>query len=119
MCFWMLLLLRNINHIPILQYVIPMYTMKCTLQGPISNLLRPSDVKYALVNQAIIGSDNGLSPSQRQAIIWIIVKILLIRNKLQWNLKRNLYNLIQENAFENVVCEMASILSRPKSVNMD
>ena len=29
---------------------------------------------------AIIGSDNGLSPGRRQAIIWINVKILLIRS---------------------------------------
>ena len=38
---------------------------------------------------------------------WSIVNCTL-RNKLQWNLK------IQENAFENVVCEMASILFRPQ-----
>ena len=33
------------------------------------------------------------------------------RNKLQWNIKCNSYILIQENAFENVVCEIVSILS--------
>ena len=48
-----------------------------------------------------------------QAIIWTnaawnIVNLNL-RNKLQWNLKRNSGIFIQENAFENVVCEMASI----------
>ena len=67
-----------------------------------------------------IGSDNGLSPGRRQAIIWTnatnIIKLNL-RNKLQWNLKRNSYIFIQENAFENVVCEMAAILSRPQCVN--
>ena len=31
--------------------------------------------------------------------------------KLQWNLKRNSYNFVQENAFENVACEMATKLS--------
>ena len=36
-----------------------------------------------------------------------------LRNTLQWNCKR-----IQENAFENVVCEMASILSRPQCVKL-
>ena len=46
---------------------------------------------------------------------WIIVNWAL-RNKLQWNLNRNSYIFIQENAFENVVCEMASILSRPQCV---
>ena len=56
-----------------------------------------------------IGSDNGLSPGQRQAIIWTIAGILLIGNKLQWDFNRNSNIFIQENAFENVVCEMASI----------
>ena len=67
----------------------------------------------------IIGSDNTLSPGRRQAIIWTNAGILLIwRNKLQWNLKRNSFIFIQENAFEKVVCEMASILSRPLCVNI-
>ena len=38
-------------------------------------------------------------------------------NKLQWNFNHNSNIFIQENAFENVVCEMASILSRPQCVN--
>ena len=33
---------------------------------------------YVSVNYAIIGSDNGLSPGQRQAIIWTNAGILLI-----------------------------------------
>ena len=51
-------------------------------------------------NLTIIGSDNGLSPGQRQAIIWTNVGMLLIgpfdpavdwtlRSKLQWNCNRN------------------------------
>ena len=39
-------------------------------------------------------------------------------NKLRWNLKRNSYIFIQENAFENIVCEMAAILSRPQCVKL-
>ena len=35
---------------------------------PYMNLLRPSGL-YASVNKAIIGSDNGPSPIQHQAII--------------------------------------------------
>ena len=35
-------------------------------------------------------------------------------NKLQWNFNRNSNIFIQENALEHVVCEMASILSRPQ-----
>ena len=37
-------------------------------------------------------------------------------NKLQWTFNRNSNIFIQENALENVVCEMASILSRPQCV---
>ena len=41
---------------------------------------------------------------------------LTFRNKLQWNFNRNSKIFIQENAFENVVCEMVSISSRPQWV---
>ena len=41
-----------------------------------------------------------------------------LRNKLQWNLNRNSYSFIQENVFENVVCKMASISSRPQCVKI-
>ena len=39
-------------------------------------------------------------------------------NKLQFNIKRNSCIFSQDNAFENVVCETATILSRPQCVNM-
>ena len=65
-----------------------------------------------VIKLTIIGPDNGLSPGRRQSIIskqcWNIVDLNL-RNKLQWNLKRNAYIFIQENAFKNVVCEMPVI----------
>ena len=68
----------------------------------------------------IIGSDNGLWPGRRQAIIWTNAGILLIRtnfrNKLQWNSRWNTCIFIQENARENVVWKMASILSRLQCV---
>ena len=48
-------------------------------------------------------------------IIWTSAWILLIGNKLQWNFYPNSNIFIQENAFENVVCEMAPILSQPQS----
>ena len=35
-------------------------------------------------------------------------------NKLQWNLNRNLYIFIHENAFETVIRKLAPILSRPQ-----
>ena len=58
----------------------------------------------------IIGSDNGLSPGQHQAIIWTIVGILLI-GPLGTNFSEILIGIqtvsFNKNAF--VVCEMASI----------
>ena len=67
----------------------------------------------------IIGSDNGLSPwaapSHYLNQCWIIVNWIL-RNKRRWNLNWNSNIFIHENALENVVCEMASILSGPQCV---
>ena len=48
---------------------------------------------------------------------WKIV-ILTLRNKLKWNVNRNTYIFIQENAFENVVRILAAISSRPQCVNV-
>ena len=54
----------------------------------------------------------GLSSVRRQVIIWTnvwILSIRQIRNKLKWNLTRNLHIFIQENAFENIVWKTAAI----------
>ena len=68
---------------------------------------------------SIIGSDNGLSPARRQAIIWTNAGILLI-GTLGTNFNEILIEIrtffIQEYPFENVVWKMASILSRPQWV---
>ena len=66
----------------------------------------------------IIGSDNVLSPDRCQAIIWTNAWLLLI-GPLGTNFSEILIEIIfiQENAFESVVSETASILSRPQSVN--
>ena len=80
------------------------------------NSLGPKDA-YKLT---IIGSDNGLSPGRRQAIILTnagIWSILTLGNKFQLNVNRNSNIFIQENAIENFVFEMASILSRPQCIN--
>ena len=66
-------------------------------------------------------SDNGLSPGRRQAIIWTYAGILLI-GPLGTNFSEiliiNIYTFsFNKNVFENVVCEMAAILSRPQCVN--
>ena len=95
----------------------------------ISHWGRVTHISVGNINS--IGSENGLSPGRRQAIIW--TKWLVawsapshylnqcwnifnwtIGNKLQWNSNRNSNIFIQENAFENVVSEMAAILSRPQ-----
>ena len=57
---------------------------------------------------AIIGSDNGLSPGRRQAIIETNAGMLLI-GPLRANFNENLYISIQENAFENVIWKMTAI----------
>ena len=41
---------------------------------------------------------------------WVIVN-WTIKDKLQWNFNRNTKLFIHENASENIVCEMAAILS--------
>ena len=56
------------------------------------------------------------APSHYLNQCWNIVNWTL-RNKLQWNLNRNSNIFIEENDFESVVCETASILSRPQCVN--
>ena len=55
------------------------------------------------------------APSHYLNQCWNIVN-WTSRNKLQWNSNRNSYIFIQENALENVICEMASILFRPQCV---
>ena len=45
-------------------------------------------------------------PSHYLNQCWSIVN-WIVGNKLKWNLNRNIYIFIQENAFENVIWEMA------------
>ena len=65
---------------------------------------------------AIIGSNNGSAISHYLNQCWNIVNSNL-RNKLQWKLKRNSYIFIQENAFENLICQMPPIWSLSQCVN--
>ena len=65
---------------------------------------------------AIIGSDYGLSPGWGQAIIWTKAGVLLI-GLLETNVCEISYVFMQENAFENAVCETVSTLSQPQYVN--
>ena len=66
-----------------------------------SDLIHWDWVKHLCVSKVtIIGSDNGLSPGRRQAIIWTNVGILLIGpliwNKLQWNILKCIWNCRQK-----------------------
>ena len=88
-----------------------------------SNLTHWGWVTHICVSKlTIIGPDNGLSPGRHQAIIWTNAGILLIgplgtNFSVKFNLNSKIF--IQENALENVVCEMASILSRPQCVKIN
>ena len=65
-------------------------------------------------DQVIIGSDNGLSPIRRQAIIWSSAGLLSIgrmRTNFSEICTKNTKNFIHENASENIVCEKAAIFS--------
>ena len=75
---------------------------------------------YAPLNWVSIGSGNGLSPVWCQAITWTNADFLstgpLGTNFSEIQIKmQNL--LINENAFENVVCKMVAILLRWRWVN--
>ena len=75
----------------------------------------------------IIGSDNGLSLERCQAVAWTVPSHYLnqcwnivnwtLGNKPQWNFNQNSNILIEENTFENVVCEMLFISSQSQCVN--
>ena len=84
------------------------------------NLLRPSDVYICVSKLNIIGSDNGLSPGRRQAIIWTNAGILLI-GPLGTN-----FSEIEINIFSFKKCiwkcrmenggHFAAILSKPRRI---
>ena len=68
-----------------------------------------------------IGSDNGLSPGRRKAIIWTNAGILLIgllgTNFSEISIESYIFSL--KNAFENVVWKTAAISSRPLCAKVD
>ena len=57
------------------------------------------------------------APSHYLNQYWVIVNWSL-RNKLQWNLNQNTTFIIHKNVSENIVCEMAAILSRLRWVKL-
>ena len=101
-----------------------MHTCRCDLIFQVSNkwvlLTHWGRVTHIYVGKlAIIGSDYGLSPCPRQAIVWNNDGILLtgpLGTDLL-NCDRNSSIFIYKNAFQSIVCEMVAILSRPQCVN--
>ena len=87
-------------------------------QHPRLNSLRPSDAymrqqtNHPWVRWWLVAWP---APSHYLNQCWNIVNSNL-RYKLQWNHKQNSFIFTQENAFENVVCEMVNILSRLQCV---
>ena len=83
------------------------------------NSLRPSDAYICVGKLTIIGSDNGLSPERRQAIMWTNAGILLIR-PLGKNLSEiliEIYIFSLKKIHLKSCLEIAAILSRPQWVN--
>ena len=56
------------------------------------------------------------APSHYLNQCWLIVYWIL-SSKFQWNSNRNSNIFIEENMYENIVCKMVAILSRPQCVN--
>ena len=73
----------------------------------------------ASANQAIIGSDNGLSPDPNQAIIKTNIGLLLV-GYLATNCSEFLIEIWYSlNEFENDMCRMAAILSQSQFAKSD
>ena len=99
----------------------------CKPRGKIVLLTHWGRVRHICAGKlTMIGSNNGLSPCRRQAIIWTNAGILLIEPLgtyfseiliLIHRIQEFKNSRIQENAFENVVWKMAAMLSRPQCVN--
>ena len=65
------------------------------------NSLRPSDVHICVSKLTIIGSDNGLSPGQLQAIIWTSDEKIMLTDALGINLNE-IWSKIQAFSFKNM-----------------
>ena len=59
---------------------------------------------------------DGAQPLSEPMLEYCYIVNWTLWNKFQWNFNRNSNIFIQENAFENIVCEMSAILSRPQCV---
>ena len=89
-------------------------TPRCTpliFVTPFTNLTHGGRVTHICVgNLTIIGSDNGLSPGRRQAIIWTNAGILLIR---PLGTNSEILIVIQTSSFKKMHLKMSSAKWRP------
>ena len=90
---------------------------KCTWLCPLKNISHivqaswPSDTYVRQwIRPSLVQIMACLAPSHYLNQCWLST-ILTLGNIFQWNLNQNTAIFFQENAFENVVCEMAAILS--------
>ena len=70
---------------------------------------------YVSVNEVSIGSDNGSVPIRRQSIIWTSIGLRRNTNISEIVIKIRIFHS-SKNAFEQVIDEMAAILSRGRWV---
>ena len=108
--------IKRVNHICMLSFI----AGRQTTFRKFSASTHWGRVTHICVSKlTIIGSDNGLSPDRRQAIIWTYAGILLI-GPLETNFSEILIGILtfsSKNAVESVVCEMAAVLCRPQCIN--
>ena len=95
----------------------------CTWYGRVSCLTHSGRVTLIWIgNLTIIGSDNGLLPGWLQTIICTNAGILLI-GPLGTNLSEILFGFqtfsVKKMHLQNVICEMASILSWPQCLKAE
>ena len=77
-------------------------------EGPISSPIEAEWRTYASVDQTVIGLDNGMSPTGRQAIIWSNGDILLIETHVNEILFE-----IQKFSFKKMHLKISSAKWRP------
>ena len=84
-------------------------------------ILEVGQVMILRKDKPCTGSNNGLSPDQRQAIIWTITGLLSIEFLETYFseicIKIQPFSFIEENQFENFVSETVAISLRPQCVN--
>ena len=115
---------RVLNHIrhskSLLLFWIPSWTAKCFLwlSPETSELTHWGRVTHICVSKlTIIGSDNGLSPGRRQAIIWTNDGILLI-GPLETNFREILIG-IRTFSFRKMHLKMSSAEWRPFGLGLN